>query len=34
MIGLDCNCLIDPRVRVKTYPVTIEGNQVVVEYDD
>lgn len=27
-------CLVDPKVRVKTYPVVIEGNQVVVEYDD
>ena len=27
-------CLVDPAVRVKTYPVLIEGNQVIVEYDD
>lgn len=27
-------CLVDRRVRVKTYPVSIEDGQLVVEYDD
>ena len=27
-------CLVDRRVRVKTYPVRIEDGQLVVEYDD
>jgi nitrite reductase/ring-hydroxylating ferredoxin subunit len=27
-------CLVDRRVWVKTYPITIEGGQLVVEYDD
>ncbi len=27
-------CLVDHRVRVKTYPVSIEDGQLVVEYDD
>ncbi len=27
-------CLVDPRVRVKTYPIIVEGNQLFVEYDD
>ena len=27
-------CLVDPEVRVKTYPVKIEGDEVVVTYDD
>ena len=27
-------CLADPGVRVKTYPVTIEEDDVVVEYED
>ncbi len=27
-------CLIDRRVRVKTYPVSIEDGQLVVEYED
>lgn len=26
-------CLVDPAVRVATYPVKIKGNDVVVEYD-
>ncbi len=27
-------CLLDPNVRVKTYPVRIIGNDIVVEFDD
>ncbi|MER3406064.1 MAG: (2Fe-2S)-binding protein, partial [Chloroflexota bacterium] len=27
-------CLVDPRVRVKTYPVTVEGDLIVVEYEE
>ena len=27
-------CLVDPEVHVKTYPVTIDGEDVVVEYED
>lgn len=27
-------CLVDRRVRVKTYPVVVEAGQIVVEYDD
>ena len=27
-------CLVDPNVRVKTYPVIIEGDEITVEYDD
>jgi nitrite reductase/ring-hydroxylating ferredoxin subunit len=27
-------CLQDPDVHVKTYPVTVEGDNVIVEYDD
>ena len=26
------SCLVDPTVRVKTYRVTIEGDDIVVEY--
>lgn len=28
------HCLVDQRVRVKTYPVSIQDGQLVVEYDD
>ena len=27
-------CLVDPTVRVKTYPVTVEDGQIVVTYED
>ena len=27
-------CLVDPEVRVKTYPVRIDGNDIVVDLDD
>ena len=27
-------CLVDPSARVKTYPVTVVGDRVIVEYDD
>ncbi len=27
-------CLVDPDVRVKTYPVRIDGNDIVVDLDD
>ena len=27
-------CLVDPRVRVKTYPVVVEDGQILVEFDD
>ncbi len=27
-------CLVDPKVRVKTYPVRVVGNDVVVEFDE
>ena len=27
-------CLVDPKVRVKTYPVRIVGNDIVVEFDE
>lgn len=27
-------CLVDPRVRTKTYPVTVDEGKLVVEYDD
>jgi len=27
-------CLVDPKISVKTYPVKIEGDEVVVTYDD
>jgi len=27
-------CLVDPNVLVKTYPVNIDGDEIVVEYDD
>jgi nitrite reductase/ring-hydroxylating ferredoxin subunit len=27
-------CLVDPRVRVRTYPVMIEGDRIVVEYEE
>ena len=30
----DGSCLGDPRLRVKTYPVSVEGDDVVVEYAD
>ncbi len=27
-------CLVDPKARVKTYPVRVVGNDIVVEYDE
>ncbi len=27
-------CLVDPKVRVKTYPVRVVGNDIVVEFDE
>ena len=27
-------CLVDSKVRVKTYPVRVEDGQIIVEYDD
>ena len=27
-------CLVDPEVRVKTYPVKIDGDDIVIDYDE